>query len=138
MREKTRVVVFFRVESRGNDEECFFFEVPLFECFFCKKNTETKTIITSDAILLLLSYTNTLLHFFALSLKAYYIMMMMMLDSYDAVSRRSDREEYIHSLCFSTFRWTPTRSLWFSCNRRTSYRFSPRLRPLSIPSLSSP
>jgi len=26
-------------------------------------------------------------------------MMMMMLDSYDAVSRRSDREEYIHSLC---------------------------------------
>lgn len=74
MREKTRVVVFFRVESRGNDEECFFFEVPLFECFFCKKkhrdqNNNHKrrdTIIT-----LVYKYTITFLCPFAKSILYY-------------------------------------------------------------------
>ncbi len=56
MREKTRVFVFFESWER---RRMFFFEVPL--SLFCEKK-QTKTIITSDMILLLLSYTNTLLH----------------------------------------------------------------------------
>ena len=46
-----------------------FFFLGAFECLFCKKK-QTKTIITSDMILLLL----LVLHFFALSLKAYIIL----------------------------------------------------------------
>ena len=73
MREKTRVVVFFRVESRGNDEECFFLRCLCLSAFFAKRNTDQNnnhkrrdTIIT-----LVYKYTITFLCPFAKSILYY-------------------------------------------------------------------